>query len=131
MFLYLLLRAAAAKAHSVHPYDFIFVLVLGLFVMTVGLRFISARNSVMIGGLMTGIAYVITAYLENLGAVLFINGILVGKIFTSLITPLFTNALVIITLVIIHCIRISRGHRLKVVFLSLKIVVFFVFFHSK
>ena len=56
--------------------------------MTVGLRFISARNSVMIGGLMTGIAYVITAYLENLGYVLFINGILVGKILSKYISHL-------------------------------------------
>ena len=52
----------------------------GLFVMTVGLRFISCRKSVVLGGLLTGVAYLFTAFLEDIRAVLFVNGAFVGNV---------------------------------------------------
>ena len=49
--------------------------------MTVALRFISCRKSVIFGGILTGMAYIVTAFLEDIGAVMFINGVLVGKLY--------------------------------------------------
>ena len=47
--------------------------------MTVGLRFVSSRKCIVFGGLLTGLGYIITAVLQDVTAVLFINGAFVGN----------------------------------------------------
>ena len=48
--------------------------------MTVGLRFVSTRRCIVFGGLLTGLGYIVTAFLENITAVVLINGAFVGNV---------------------------------------------------
>ena len=48
--------------------------------MTVGLQFVSSRKFIVLGGLLTGLGYIITAVLEDITAVLLINGAFVGNV---------------------------------------------------
>ena len=48
--------------------------------MTVGMKYMTARTSILIGALLQPIFYVVTAFVENFGVLYFTAGFIPGKI---------------------------------------------------
>ena len=53
-------------------------LISGIFVMTVGMKYMTARTSITVGALLQTIFYVVTAFAENFGVLYFTYGFVPG-----------------------------------------------------